>query len=270
MNLGRATEGGDQGKMPNTWTSIYSDGPITKVFVLQNMWGVINNYGPGQFTKCMGIFMAGLLTVKIKGPHQVRKENSIFQRLISTVKQISTWLLILRLRKLIRMRIGDVSNVGTQNAEGYQPLRLNLHENERWKKLNAKRNDRKGKRKRGIGHTLSLPTRKGKESLVKGELTECMAEKIAKLMENLQFSEEELIEVGEVNKLLDTSLEGSEKWLVGKTLQRKNGVCNSIIAKRSKQNVSNVGNDKDELSEATSPIKPNTTVWAASQPRREP
>ncbi|KAK8985070.1 hypothetical protein V6N11_076762 [Hibiscus sabdariffa] len=58
--------------------------------------------------------------------------------------------------------------------------------------------------------------------------------------------------------------------MVKRTLQGKNEVCNPIAAKRNRTTVSIQGCEDDEISKASSPVKINPTVEAASQPRREP
>ncbi|KAK8664063.1 hypothetical protein V6N13_083866 [Hibiscus sabdariffa] len=55
-----------------------------------------------------------------------------------------------------------------------------------------------------------------------------------------------------------------------RSLQGKNEVSHPLTTKRSKQGSLYIGAEEDEVSEASSPVKPLPTVEAASQPRREP
>ncbi|KAK8616869.1 hypothetical protein V6N13_116839 [Hibiscus sabdariffa] len=170
----------------------------------------------------------------------------------------------------------------------------------------------------GIGSkSLRFPacgSQTSRRELIK-KATGNMAEGVTHLMENLSFSEEELLEIvdlgqqGIPKKKLgivyksprgvteleepgdgssdDRSIEtgkgvnprdkgkvggssGQKTRIVKRTLQGKNEVCNPIAAKRNRTTVSNQGCEEDEISEASSPVKLNTTVEAASQPRREP
>ncbi|KAK8586115.1 hypothetical protein V6N13_130640 [Hibiscus sabdariffa] len=62
--------------------------------------------------------------------------------------------------------------------------------------------------------------RNRKKNLQSGISYKCMAEEVTKLMENLQFIEEELTELGDLNMEQLGNLEGSEKWIVGNSKKK--------------------------------------------------
>ncbi|KAK8664965.1 hypothetical protein V6N13_084732 [Hibiscus sabdariffa] len=130
-----------------------------------------------------------------------------------------------------------------------------------------------------------------------------MAYEVTGLLENLKFSEEELVDVSNMDDEILTEMDGSDKWVVEhtlesqeeegrggaqegrwkmpststvrpravkRTLKGKNEVCHPITSKKRKTVNTTLG-EEDEFSKATSPIKLSAQmVEAGSQPRREP
>ncbi|KAK8557896.1 hypothetical protein V6N12_010119 [Hibiscus sabdariffa] len=85
-------------------------------------------------------------------------------------------------------------------------------------------------------------------------LQEFMADEVVGMLENLKFTEDELMDVSNAGEEMMEEVDGAEKW---------------VVAKKSRM-VSNTIGDEDEFSEATSPIKSSAqTVEAGSQPRRD-
>ncbi|KAL4325526.1 hypothetical protein GQ457_11G002860 [Hibiscus cannabinus] len=97
----------------------------------------------------------------------------------------------------------------------HRTVRLPREGIQRWGTIQANLREATRQEDKRIGFRPWFTTVSIERILERGAL-KSMEEQVAKLMENLTFSEEELIDVGDDNAVIDMNLEGSEKWLVGK------------------------------------------------------
>ncbi|KAK8557900.1 hypothetical protein V6N13_008700 [Hibiscus sabdariffa] len=294
--------------------------------------------------------------VKRSGAHKNRKENLRRKREIMSNIRGFAWINSKALRNKERLVLSAIVACEGSTKGVFYTVRSALILIV-WFRLNLGYHGRGIRGKNFIlGKLGSLEETLGKDT--KEQRLGVMAEGVAQLLENLSFSEEELLEIGDSEGELSGQITGSEKWLVGKlispemvdtegfdgpfqfedwlkvelgqqkvqkkklgivyknprvaneieeagegssaerltdagkglfqrdkgrtggisgqrarivkrTLQGKNEVCNPIAAKRNRVTVSYQGCEDDEVSEATSPVKINPTVEAASQPCRE-
>ncbi|KAK8640956.1 hypothetical protein V6N13_008708 [Hibiscus sabdariffa] len=147
------------------------------------------------------------------GLRECRKWITVLQGWANNYTIGFAWFMKAGLRKRVSMqRLGDVEKsgtglhlTGTVGLEGLQIVWLL-----RKRQILAKGEKR---REEGVGFICRKQRDRGGEK--EEPESKLMADGVTKLMEKLKFSEEELMEVGEMEGTQLGNVEGSEKWLVG-------------------------------------------------------